>query len=38
MYRQLAKIILPMVVLAVVAVLTIGAEGQCCIGSFCLGG
>lgn len=37
MYRTVARIVLPMVVLAVIAALTVGADGQCCIGSLCFG-
>lgn len=31
MYRNLAKVLLPLVVLAIIAVVTLGAEGQCCL-------
>jgi hypothetical protein len=31
MYRKLLKLLLPAIVLAIIAAVTIGAEGQCCL-------
>jgi hypothetical protein len=31
MYSKLLKLLLPVVVLAIIAAVTIGAEGQCCL-------
>ena len=31
MYRKLVKVLLPLIVLAIIAAVTLGAQGQCCL-------